>query len=330
MKSDLEDETYLSEVIRGGYRENTEERFSQLFKATYNHSNSFQKLTNKLFGLRNRNKIVCESEIRFGHDRLDLVFYSKATPVLIIENKIESTLTVSQLNRYSNNRLIPNVKKIAITKNLPLIEMPKTWKYLNWSDIYHSLLKQISNKNNIEAFLLGLLAKKMEDLEMTTVKTISKREFIGLADAMHQIKDQPFPQISLSRNAFTSVIDKYIGFLHEIYVQAMKQSWSKKLVNKRFTPWIGHWWPEEKKKKVHLWIGLEFRFKKQIGKINRVGTGIHFYGKQQKYSIEIYTSDKANNYLPNEKVIRSGNLNLDKYVAETISKWTREIQNNLE
>lgn len=330
MSSELEDATYLSEIIRGGYREHSEERFSQLFKATYNHSKVFQTVINKVFGLGRQKGFMCESEIKFGSDRIDLVFYKSKRPILIIESKIESGLTVSQLNRYSENKLIKNVKKYAITKNLPLIEIPPPWKYLNWSDIYHILMECNSNRDKVEGYILGLLATKMEEMGMATVKTISKNELVRLAEAIYQIKDQEFPKISLSRNSFTSVIDKYTGFLHEIYLQTMKQSWSKKLVNKRFTPWIGHWWPEDKKEKVHLWIGLEFRFKKRIGEINRIGTGIHFYGKNGKYSIEAYASDKEENYLPDSKTIRNGNLNLEKYVSETIETWEREIQNQSE
>jgi len=326
MSSELEDATYLSEIIRGGYREYSEERFSQLFKATYNHSKVFQTAINKVFGLSRQKGIVCESEIKFGPDRIDLVLYQAKKPILIIENKIESKLTLSQLNRYAENELIKDFKKCAITRDLPLIEIPTPWKYLNWSDIYQVIIECNLNKNKIEGYLLGLLATKMEEMGMATVKTISKNELVSLAEAIYQIKDQEFPKISLSRNSFTAVIDKYTGFLHEIYLQTMKQSWSKKLVNKRFTPWIGHWWPEDKKKKVHLWIGLEFRFKKRIGEINRIGTGIHFYGKKGKYSVDAYASDKEENYLPDSKTIRNGNLNLEKYVAETIATWEREIQ----
>lgn len=113
--------SYLAEVLKGNYGNYSEDRLSQIFSATFNNSTFFKRAflhTISITKIPEFNKLISKTQMNFGSSnedaRIDIIIYKDNRPFIIIENKVESPLTKSQIIKYNKIKQLNKCKKVAL------------------------------------------------------------------------------------------------------------------------------------------------------------------------------------------------------------------------
>jgi hypothetical protein len=147
---------YLIEATRRKNEISEENRLSEVFSASFNNSKMFQKLflsfighpfTNNLRSLTQKNFKVGDRNVYIDVCIID----AKGKTVIIIENKIGSSLEQRQLKTYNKVDQLNHAKKIALVKHY-FEPLPNGlgWRVCHWTDLhefYLDAIEKVEKKN---------------------------------------------------------------------------------------------------------------------------------------------------------------------------------------
>src|SRR5688572_14452767 len=106
----MEDQ-YLIEAIKGNYENHSEDRLSQIFSASFNHSEVFRQRVCEFFGCPSLCEAACCTQQPYlagkARARIDMLIRSRSNrPLVVVENKLEAGFAPDQLKRYDRIRAI--------------------------------------------------------------------------------------------------------------------------------------------------------------------------------------------------------------------------------
>lgn len=330
---------YLVEAIRKDYETLYEDRLSQVFTASFNHSEIFRKLFLKFIGYPFTKTLYALTQRSFNSGgksvRIDVCIFDKQekeSPVVIIENKIEAPFTLKQLKTYNRVRQLARAQKVALVKHYfdPLPE-EVGWKVYHWTDLHERCLDIIKKveKKQIDSFIIQNFLDYLEELQMSKVRLIKGADLKELAKAIHKIRnvDEPYFHLNKSISVFQTAND-YLTMLEQIVDMARQEKLITKRIGRsfRFSPWIGSWWKDEEKTKANVWIGVELDLSKKFKKISSIGTGIEFNDLAEddcKIVINAYQDDFT---CLHEVKYKDVDLSFENYKDQVINSWKKWLR----
>jgi len=329
--------TYLHDALKGGYDSHSEDRLSQVFAASFNHSALFRKAFYAFadippLAFPNARTQLCD-KLNGTQGRLDVCLYDRNTRKVIIENKIDAPLYVNQLTKYSRLHSSALVKKIALVKTFfePFADN-KGWKILHWGDLYRKVAegKQVIDAGSTDGFVIDNFLSHLEEIGLKTVTRITSAELVGLAKAVHRMRSPKKCNFSLKMPAF-EVAQRYISMLENIVEMTKEEPIIRKSVKKnyRFNPWFGGWQEgDDRVDRMHFMIGADINLSRhRRHRVRTVGTAILFYDKKPaKCSIKTYWQGKEDTYFRNAETYKGKDLVFDSYAKQVISLWRRWLK----
>ena len=323
----LPDKTsYLAEAMKGGYDYESEDRLSQVFSASFNHSATFRRLFYsfaKIKSLSNPRSITQQCEKHPNNDgRLDICLYDGNALKVIIENKIDAPLYIKQLSGYS--KMHPSAKKIAMVKNFfePFADR-KGWRILHWGDLYRHIVdkRRGSPEPIVDGFVVDNFLCHMEEVGLKTVTRISRDELTALSRCVHEMRKPRNFKYSLQTQAF-DVATRYLQMIENIIEMSKENDLIRKSVNKnyRFAPWIGNYFSDVKDAHHDMIIFADIRLKRRNHRVANVGTGIFFTkDNSKKVRVVTYWQKKGEAALQNETDYRGKDLVFDDYAKQVLT-----------
>jgi hypothetical protein len=325
--------SYLEEVLAGGYSDYSEDRLSQIFCASFNHSNRFKKIFLDLVKLNNKSHaaLTAQTQISYGlakeDARIDVIIYKNKKPYIVIENKVEAPLTNVQLGKYDKIHDLDQCKKIAIVKHYFDNVVRGQWKVYHWADLYSALKMSVDSGicNPIDNFVVSNFVEYLELMNMSRVNQISKSELTGFSKAIYKLRNKKYISLT-NRNVFETG-NQLLSTLEEVIDLVRQEQILTKCIgrNFRFTPNIGSWWQEEKiENNLSITVGISVP--KTKNKIKYLGTGFFFYDDDpKKYDIMTYAQLKGGGEFIKVAYYYKKDLVTDVYAKEVISYWKKWV-----
>jgi len=330
---------YIKEILTGDYSNYCEDRLSQLFSASFNNSEIFKKIffnvikeeyksggkyssrTQKYYSPQNENA------------RIDIIIDLNERPIIIIENKVESSLTSHQLEKYNTIQELRGCSKYAIVKHyFENIAKNAGWTIYHWADFYVELKKKHNNhiSNQSDNFIISNFIEHLELMQMTRVNIISQKKLMDFSGVLKQIRNEKKPSVALAQKNFFETGNQITAMLEEIVNRVRQED---VLITKigtsfRYTPRLNWWYEDEKHIPDHRDIGIYvfLPVKNSKNEIACLGTGIFFYNKNpKKYTISIYASDKNEEWKQNV-TYKKRDLIFEDYAKQVISNWKKWVR----
>lgn len=320
---------YLSELIYGNYDSNSEDRLSQIFSASFNHSPSFKRAILRFLGVSYRAGYTSDTQLSYDVKgrtfKIDISLQYKQTTHIIIENKVDSILTARQLRNYNIIPELRNVKKICIVRKVePGEKYPGNWTILHWHDVHSCLRTECPDD-----FFAQNVMEILEEHNMMVPEKITRSELQALARALYTLRYKKRPILSLDQPVFETII-KYKAMLGEIWSMARKDELIRKRVARNFrcNPMIGNLYDEDTKRgdRRSLWLGWMIALARKRKQIKRISTGISFSEKEQWCRISTDVLDRTNSILGNDIEYRKKDLIFADYSKQVISFWRRRLR----
>lgn len=330
--------SYLKEVLKGNYNNYNEDRLSQIFSASFNHSNLFKKIFFKSINQKSLNlkELYSKTQINYGaydkEARIDIIILRKRTPVILIENKVEAPLEHNQLKKYDQIDELRRCKKIAMVKNyFQDITQALNWKIHHWSDFYSSLKKCLNRgiKNPNDNFIILNFIEHLELMNMARVNKIARKNLEDLAIVLNKMKMDIKPHTSLSNKNFFETGNQTLSILEEIIDLAHQETSIVRRVGKNFRaiPFLSWWSGDDPQQVIGLSITVDVNARKSVNKIKVIGTGIFFYNKYPKrYEITTYCQYKKYGDFEKEIYYEKKDLVFDIYAKQVITAWKKWLQ----
>lgn len=329
-REEKEDNGYLSEVLSGNYPDKSEDRLTQTFAATFNHSTRFRKGFWKLIGRNPARATFLRARPQQTHSakgtqsRLDIVIFSASKkPVAIIENKVEAPLYSDQLKRYGVLPEFRHVLKIAVVKNYFDLDVPIGWRIRHWSDIHEAInAASVRWPDEAGTFIARSFVKRLENLRMARISVIEGKRLRDFARAVHTLRKEKVAFSLAKANVFETAAD-YMSMLEELVEHIRTDKVLSRRLGKsvRFSARI-QWWRDAAGKPPYLWIGYHTWFPKRNG-FRAIGTGISFYPHNGRYTIDTYAEKPGHD--PKNFVYRGTSLIFDKYAEQALRFWKRAL-----
>ena len=328
--------SYLKEILTGEYYNYNEDRLSQICCASFNNSQLFKKVFLKTINLDSKSisNLTAKTQISYGlakeDARIDIVIYKNGKPYIVIENKVDAPLTSWQLEKYDKIREFERCKKVVIVKHYFDSIVRSQWNIYHWADLYSAFSKTISAgiNNPIDNFVVANFVEHLELMKMSRVNRISKSELLGFSKAIHNLRIEKSPYVSLTNKNIFETGNQLLSILEEIIDLVRQEQILTKSIgrNFRFSPKISSWWQEEETKTYNLSIIVEIFVPKTKNKIKYLGTGFFFYNNSpQKYDIMTYAKTKGGREFAEELYYPKKDLITDHYAKEVISVWKKWI-----
>lgn len=328
------DISYLSEALKGGYETHSEDRLSQVFTASFNHSALFRKLFYQLTDLNPLKNPCARTQLHGSNHslagRLDICLYNGMKQHAIIENKIDAPLYLKQLKKY--NKLYPSrsIKRIAMVKHFfEPFASTGGWTILHWGEFYRLLKTKCSDKHKgADSFIVHNFISHLEALGMDTPLVLEKSELEGLAKALYKMRQPKAFWLSLKAPAF-EIANQYIQMLAEIIDMTREEPVIKKVIGTsyRFNPVLSTWWNVDKLRERHLMLGVQIRIRNKRHKARSVGTAMLFYNNApRRYQILTYWQEKDDTYFLDGVKYRGNDLVFDKYAKQVITHWKKWLK----
>ena len=319
---------YLSELIYGDYANSSEDRLSQIFSASFNHSPVFQKAILRLMELSCRPHYSSETQDVYdvGGEKckIDISLKFKNKPHVIIENKIDAPLFARQLRTYNRIQALQNVKKFSIVKAYkPEEDYPSNWQIIHWHDIHELLKRECSDD-----FICRNFIEILEEHNMMVPKRITRAELRGLAEGLHYIRESRQPSFALSGNVFETII-KYKAMLNEIWSMAKRDDIIRRRVGKNFrcAPGVSSWTdgdiPRGGRWFLCLWWNVRLLSKRKG--IRFIDTGIYLRKRKGLFDITAGVRDNSGTWIEHVNY-RKKDLVFADYAKQVISFWRRKLR----
>jgi len=326
--------SYLLTSISGSFPTKSENRLSKVFCASFNNSDTFQKLFLKFIGIKERSKLIAiDQNYRKTKRRnfLDIVIYTRdryGMPnklKLVIENKINAALTGKQLidyNKVKGIRNIPKSRKIALVKNYFELK-DYSWRIKHWTELYLFFTKFCKTSNSsIDTFIINNFLKYLEENNMSTVNSISREDLnsiIEIFSVTEKLKSGNVFKTLKWQQSF-DIATKFIKMMEEVVIRAKESPVILKKSKKfQFNPRISSIEPDEEKLPF-LWSYIQLKKNKRY---KSLCTGITF--KDNKSMIITFVKDLNDEY-DKELIFKGKVLDLDKYSKLTITYWEKKLK----
>ncbi|MBE0569911.1 MAG: PD-(D/E)XK nuclease family protein, partial [Ignavibacteriaceae bacterium] len=291
---------YLEEILQGNYSNYNEDRLSQIFSASFNESNLFRQSFLKTIDIKpvRTGELYSKTQINYGSlnedSRIDIIIYRKRSPFIIIENKVDSPLGISQLKKYYKIKELARTKKIALVKYyFQSFDQIYPWKIYHWSEFY-LVLRNLLDKPKLkrdDKSIISNFVKHLELMRMARVNKISAMELRDLAIVLNKIKMSDKPHTALSnKNIFDTGLN-LISVLEDIIELTRQEKVIANRIGKNFraAPYLSWWYGDDDLNVTGLSITVDLMVKRSKNKIKSIGTGIFFYNNSPKrYFISTY------------------------------------------
>ena len=329
----LPDQTsYLAEAMKGGYDFDSEDRLSQVFSASFNHSPTFRRLFYsfaKIKPLTNPRSTTQQCEKHPDNDgRLDVCLKEGNQERVIIESKKDARLEIEQLIRYS--KMHPTTKRIALVKNcIKPFQTAKGWTILHWGDFYRHLKNSSTTTNgmSIDGFIINNFCSHMEGVELNTVTKIKDTALVSLSRVLCSMRTEQQSEMSLSLPIFETA-SGFVAMLEGIIERASENSSIQKVVAKdcRVAPKLRWYTHEEYGPSCEIFVRLNVKYSKHP--VLSVSTRIVFLENifqvfiERKMRNRKSAAKKEVEYL----VPRETGLKYDDYADHVIGQWAKWLK----
>lgn len=173
--------SYLEEALAGGYSDYSEDRLSQIFCASFNHSSRFRKLFLETVNLDSKSYAALSAQTQISYEagkkdaRIDIIIYKNGKPYIVIENKVDAPLTNKQLSKYNKIKDLRRCKKLAVVKHYFDSIIQGQWKIYHWADLYsaYKLAFVAGISNQVDKFVISNFVEYLEMMNMSRVHQIS-------------------------------------------------------------------------------------------------------------------------------------------------------------
>jgi hypothetical protein len=321
---------YLAELIYGEDANDSENRLSRIFSATFNHSAPFRKAILGLLQERYFPTSTASTQVSYRAKGekcvIDILLKHKNKTLAIIENKIDATLTAAQLKIYNQIRELKNVRKrfCFVKSTNPGQVFPASWEIIYWHDVHSLLLKKCPND-----FFSQNFVEILEEHKMITPQKITKTELTKLAKLIHQLRYAKKPDMVLDSQVFETA-NKFNAMLGELWIMAKKDDLIRKRIGHDFrcSPFLGWWSPEEAPIRGHhwnAWMGGILTLAKAQKKIKSISTGLWFSEDPGWYKIRSDALDKNAEWVGEWKEYKKRDIVFADWSKQVLSFWRRKL-----
>lgn len=324
---------YLKEILTGDYKDYKEDRLSQIFSSSFNHSHLFRKVffrTIKL-NIKTVSEYKCRTQINYKVNqedaRIDIIIYRKAKPFIVIENKVDAELKPAQLKRYDEIKELKACKyKYALVKHyFESFEDLADWNIVHWSDLYAEFKKKENSiADKIDLLIIQNFLEHLEQLNMARVNIITGNELLALSSFFYNIKYMDYSKLSINSNPMFDVGSKYVSMLEEITENLRGQTFIKKVLAKNFrcSPKIDVWGKDSGDANWKRSFVMEFKLNKTINNLDWIGTGLLFHDSLKKSDVIIYGMTKDLDW-EREAYYKGKDLVFEKYMTQVFNCWEK-------
>jgi len=259
---------------------------------------------------------------------------AKGEAVIVIENKVNSPLTLGQLRKYNQAKRLVNTRKIAIVKSyFESLSDELQWPVYHWADLYGFYSDAIGRftKQHVDRFIIQNFLDYLKVLQMQLVRKIAGRDLKELAKAIYAIRNSSYPEAFLGNKSVFQVANDYMNMLGQIVNMARKDEiifkrWGKSF---KFNPWIG-WWSKDNDdtgEKGNVWIGIMLYPQKKFKNISYIAAGLEFDNHDREYykiTMGAYSDNYESLFGPVE--YKGADLEFEKYATQVIKVWKKWVQ----
>jgi hypothetical protein len=324
---------YLEEILQGNYSNYNEDRLSQIFSASFNESNLFRQAFLKSINIKplRTGELSSKTQINYGplnkDSRIDIIIYRKKSPFIIVENKVDSPLGLSQLKKYNKIKELARTRKIALVKYyFQSFDQIHPWKVYHWSEFY-LVLRNLLDKTKIRSddkSIISNFVKHLELMRMARVNKIPAKELRDLAIVLNKIKMNDKPHTALSnKNIFDTGLN-LISVLEDIIELTRQEKVIANRIGKNFraTPFLSWWYGDDDLNVTGLSITVDLMVKRPKNNVKSIGTGIFFYNNSAKrYFISTYCQHKKYGDFEKEIEYSKKDLIFENYAKQVIKAW---------
>lgn len=334
--ADAKQYNYLCESLRGDHDFGSENRLTQVFSAAFNVSTKFRQYFLAFVHHKPLYGATAETQISFlqrEQRRPDICIRTARTIKVVIENKVDSPLTVRQLRSYSGINGLRHARKIAMVKHFfEPFSTVKDWSIYHWGDFYRFLEARIRHiqPDQTDYFIIRNFLNYLETVGMKTPTRITKAELQMLAKAIFQLRNSKSPSFSLKKPVF-EIANKYVDMLESV-VNLLRTEKAKTVRSRlgkayRFNPSISNWYVDDSEKKhMRVCLSTEIRLKKKIHGRRLIATGLFFNNKSPtQYEFITYAQKDGPEFGP-ERRYRTKDLILDNYAKHVLGVWKKWLR----
>jgi nitrate reductase NapAB chaperone NapD len=284
---------YISELLYGDFANYSEDRFSQIFSATFNNSVQFQNAFLDYIGVKKKGELTAETQfacwVNNEISKLDILIKENGKPIIVIESKIEAPLTKKQLQQYNNISKINQCLKICFVKYYQNeSKLSRKWRVLYWRNFYSYLTVKKTLLDDIIAlnFIYAL-----EDFEMEHPANIKEMDIRKLVQVLYVIRNREKPEMGDIGNVFRTM-NHVQNMLEDIFRKAAKRTILTKRVGKNFRAKMKiSYWQEEEKSDHLIYFCCYTKLSKPYNKYDHIGVGLFLHKNERDYDLEAYVQE---------------------------------------
>jgi len=318
---------YLNEVLHGDYLMGREDRLSQIFSASFNHSPLFRKATLKFFNIKSFRLLSSLTQQQYFINEspaiIDILITSKNLNFIVIENKVDAPLPRNQLKKYDQIPEIKNCKKYCFIKHYKSIsEIRKGWNLCYWGDFYILLISLRKHD-----FITNNFIEILKEYGMDRPSKIKMTDLQDLVKALYKIRYEDKPGFTYDRPIFETLVDLK-RFFTDVFRKASKEPILYKRAGKSFRPKLRvSWWYEDKKLgKEWIWIGCETKLIKPYKKVKSFGAALTLYENDSKYRLVAYVTQIDDFWREQHVDYPKKDLNCSEFENMAIEYWNKVLK----
>jgi hypothetical protein len=326
------DTTYLSEALYGNYEFGLEDRLTQIFSASFNHSPLFRRAIGDFFGckrlLQSESITQTQYSVLKKPVKLDILLQTiNETPLVAVENKVDAPFSPNQLKKYSRIPEITRCLKFCLVKQYKrATEIHHGWRVRYWRNFYVHLVSLPKSQTD---FVIDNFIATLKEYGMDSPVVIKKVDLKRLAKALHSLRSEDKPEFPYNEPIFETLVDLK-KLLVDLLRQAAKHPVLRKRAGKAFRSniWVGHWWEGEKTKgRQLLWIGCDVQFKKRPYKeLKGFGAALTLGSHSGDYDLCAYLTKTDETWRDDTMTYPKKDVNCSDFAEKAIGYWVRLLK----
>jgi len=351
---------YLSNIVKGAFKQGAENRLTKIFCATFNSSKLFRVLFLDFIHYKKDRNVVAKDQYSPPSHTANLLDIVIVRPTLdgdidvdnikiLIENKVDAPFSNAQIKRYNKTEVARKIKnknnKVVLVRDY-FENYNVKWSIKHWSDLYHFIKKskeyakliQVS-RNSIDEFLISNFLNYLKDNNMDIVPTISNADLNNLnllfnvtQNIRKRFEKRAYPSqrkrsFSIKQGIVFDTAKDYISMLKGIFNYAKQETIIKKRVmrNYQFHTRFSYWLDSEKDISYPS-LYFPIRLSRVYRNMKEIGTFIAF--EEKSYVIYVYAVDSENSSIDNKlKIFHvKKSLEFDEYSNFVIKYWKKWLK----